>query len=170
MSKKYFIWHIRYVEGSKTTEDLPSAGNTGLLRPGGNLISLVHRVQLWRRVPDAQANLHGSAKNSQKKCRQEHYRNCRGVKYLSGPRCITASRQGLKRDIFCGEIAASWFFRDGRGVMLSFARMKSRSKDFWETVRYIEQVGWLRGQMQWLHLNEETWPVGIAIRRQSARL
>lgn len=67
MSKKYFIWHIRYVEGSKTTEDLSSAGNTGLLRPGRNLISLVHQVQFWRQVPDAQANLHGSAKNSQKK-------------------------------------------------------------------------------------------------------
>ena len=67
VSKKYFIWHIRYVEGSKTTEDLSSAGNTGLLRPGRNLISLVHQVQFWRRVPDAQANLHGSAKNSQKK-------------------------------------------------------------------------------------------------------
>ena len=64
-SKKYFIWHIRYVEGSKTTEDLSSAGNTGLLRPGGNLISLVYQVQFWRRVPDAQANLHGSAKNGQ---------------------------------------------------------------------------------------------------------
>lgn len=106
VSKKYFIWHIRYVEGSKTTEDLSSAGNTGLLRPGGNLISLAHRVQFWRRVPDAQANLHGSAKNSQKKCRQEHYRNCRGVKYLSGPRCITASRQGLERDIFGGGVSA----------------------------------------------------------------
>lgn len=70
-SKKYFIWHIRYVEGSKTNEDLSSAGNTGLLRPGGNLISLVYRVQFWRRVPDTQANLHGSAKNSQKKCRQK---------------------------------------------------------------------------------------------------
>ena len=55
------------------------------------------------------------------------------------------------------------------GIMLSFARRKSRGKGFWKTARYIEQVGWLRGQMQWLHLNEETWPVGIAIRRQSAR-
>lgn len=70
-SKKYFIWHIRYVEGSKTNEDLSSAGNAGLLRPGGNLISLVYQVQFWRRVPDAQVNLHGSAKNSQKTCRQE---------------------------------------------------------------------------------------------------
>lgn len=26
---------------------------------------LVHRAQFWRRVPDAQANLHGSAKNGQ---------------------------------------------------------------------------------------------------------
>lgn len=41
-----------------------------------------------------------------------------------------ASRQGLERDVFCGDVAASCFFRDVRGVMLSFARMESRDKDF----------------------------------------
>ena len=44
-----------------------------------------------------------------------------------------ASRQGLKRDIFGGEVFANTdiFFRDRRGVMFCFTRRKSCNKNFW---------------------------------------
>ena len=51
--------------GLPSNDDLSSAGNTGLFRPGGNHISQCIGYKLWRQVPDAQANLHGSAKNGQ---------------------------------------------------------------------------------------------------------
>lgn len=63
-------------------------GNAGLLRPGGNRIFKVHRAQLWRQVPDVQANLHDSAKNGQNVDKKQQIRyelgqtkmmSCRGV-------------------------------------------------------------------------------------------
>lgn len=43
------------------------------------------------------------------------------------------SRQGLERDVFlAARPPQSDFFRDRRGVMLSFARMESRGKGFVE--------------------------------------
>lgn len=60
-----FIWHIVYAGNRAAKKPCKPVENTGLLRPGGNHISQCIWYKLWRRVPDAQANLHGSAKNGQ---------------------------------------------------------------------------------------------------------
>ena len=65
MSLSQFIWHIKYVEKQDNSVISFFCMKYRSVPAGWKPYFLVHRAQFWRRVPDAQANLHGSAKNGQ---------------------------------------------------------------------------------------------------------
>lgn len=70
MSLSQFIWHIKYVEKQDNSVISFFCMKYRSVPAGRKPYFLVHRAQFWRRVPDAQANLHGSAKKWPK-CRQK---------------------------------------------------------------------------------------------------